>query len=81
MRFYLSALKEGTLLLCTVTAPGVNANDPWQQGFLILCAPSGALFMALVFCKQLAWHFSAQTIAVLLVELAVGVLAFRHTLS
>jgi len=40
-----------------------------------------AIFMALVFCKQLAWHFSAETIAVLLVELAVGVLAFRHTME
>ena len=40
-----------------------------------------AIFMGLVFFKQLAWHFSAESIAVLLVELAVGILALRQTME
>ena len=40
-----------------------------------------AIFMGLVFFKQLAWKFSAETITVLMVELAVGVLALRQTME
>ena len=40
-----------------------------------------AIFMGLVFFKQLAWKFSAETIAVLIVELGVGILALRNTME
>ena len=39
------------------------------------------IVMGLVFFRQLAWRFSAETIAVLLVELAVGILALRQTME
>jgi len=39
-----------------------------------------AIFMGLVFFKQLAWKFSAETIAVLLIELIVGLIALRPTM-
>tara|TARA_B100000795_G_scaffold257105_1_gene230055 strand:+ start:648 stop:872 length:225 start_codon:yes stop_codon:yes gene_type:complete len=39
------------------------------------------IVMGLVFFRELAWRFSAETIAVLLVELVVGILALRQTMQ
>eukprot|EP00908_Phaeocystis_cordata_P020875 Transcript_32537.p2 GENE.Transcript_32537~~Transcript_32537.p2 ORF type:complete len:285 (-),score=136.29 Transcript_32537:303-1157(-) len=40
-----------------------------------------AIFMGLVFFKQLAWKFSAETLAVLIIEVLVGIIALRQTME
>ena len=39
-----------------------------------------AIFMALIYFKQLAWKFSAETIAILIVELLVALIAMAKTM-
>ena len=38
-----------------------------------------AIFMALIYFKGLAWKFSAETLSILLVELAVAAIAMQKT--
>ena len=40
-----------------------------------------AIFMGLIFFQNLAWKFSAETIAVVLVEIMVGIVALRPTME
>jgi len=38
-----------------------------------------AIFMGLIYFKQLAWKFSAETVTILLIELCVAALAVQET--
>ena len=38
-----------------------------------------AIFMALVYFKGLAWKFAAETIAILVVEVLIGIIAAQRT--
>jgi hypothetical protein len=40
-----------------------------------------AIFMCLVYFKNLAWKFSAETLAILLVELLVGMVAMQKVMT
>jgi len=40
-----------------------------------------AIFMALIYFKQLAWKFTAETCAILLIQLIVGVVAMSKTMT
>ena len=38
-----------------------------------------AIFMALIYFKGLAWKYSAETLAILIVEVAIAVIAMQQT--
>ena len=38
-----------------------------------------SIFMALVFFKHLAWEFSAETIAILLIQMAMAFISLKST--
>jgi len=40
-----------------------------------------AIFMGLVYFKSLAWKFTAETLAILIVQLIVGIIAMQQTMS
>jgi len=40
-----------------------------------------AIFMALIYFKNLAWKFTAETLAILIIQLIVGILATKKTMT